>query len=513
LALAAWLLDGTPPAAGAAAIVTVDRFDDPPLGGVACTETPADCSLRQAMELANQAGDMIIQLPPGTYDLVLAGAGEDTNQTGDLDYTDLVGGELQIVALTNEPTIIMQQGQDRILDLHPGVSLVSLVGVTLTNGDLLSGSGGAVRTAAEGLGLLDSVVEASQTSATASGGCIFHDASGPLEAVLTIVDSVIRGCGGGLGGAVASNQPPAGVGSMTVIGSRFEGNGASGGLGGAIAIFGGEGSLTVADSVFAHNRASQADAGGLGGAILARGAQLRIERSTFVGNRAGELGDNNGAGGSLYLAAQEYVSLPPDPTPPPVPTVASLTNVTIHQSETRGNAQRGAAIYVESSQLELVHATITESWTNGQHALFVATGILPAILDLEATLLDGGCDTFNSPTLTSSGYNVEVPPGGSTTTTCNLGAMDQVGVPLRLRPLAVYGGPSGVPTRMPLVGDPGLDRVPSAACSAFDARTAPRSGTTCDGGAHELGAPAPGPWIFADGFESGDVGAWSSLSP
>jgi hypothetical protein len=196
-----------------------------------------------------------------------------------------------------------------------------------------------------------------------------------------------------------------------------------------------------------------------------------------------------------------------------VPTVASLTNVTIHQSETRGNAQRGAAIYVESSQLELVHATITESWTNGQHALFVATGILPAILDLEATLLDGGCDTFNSPTLTSSGYNVEVPPGGSTTTTCNLGAMDQVGVPLRLRPLAVYGGPSGVPTRMPLVGDPGLDRVPSAACSAFDARTAPRSGTTCDGGAHELGAPAPGPWIFADGFESGDVGAWSSLSP
>ena len=48
----------------------------------------ADCSLREAVIAANAAvGPATINLPPGTYGLTLAGAGEDKAATGDLDIT------------------------------------------------------------------------------------------------------------------------------------------------------------------------------------------------------------------------------------------------------------------------------------------------------------------------------------------------------------------------------------------------------------------------------------------
>jgi hypothetical protein len=43
--------------------------------------------------------------------------------------------------------------------------------------------------------------------------------------------------------------------------------------------------------------------------------------------------------------------------------------------------------------------------------------------------------------------------------------------------------------------------------------TNPPGGDLCDIGAIEAGAVDPGPVLFADGFESGDMEAWSVIPP
>src|SRR5437667_146756 len=65
---------------------------DPP-NGVCAVLDPATgqtvCSLREAIRQANGlAGADTIYLPPGTYDLTIAGQDEDMDLTGDLDITD-----------------------------------------------------------------------------------------------------------------------------------------------------------------------------------------------------------------------------------------------------------------------------------------------------------------------------------------------------------------------------------------------------------------------------------------
>src|SRR3989344_2882469 len=63
----------------------------------------ADCSLREAVGAANAtAGADTVSIPAGTYTLSIAGAGEDTNTTGDLDITD----DLTINGAGNTATII-----------------------------------------------------------------------------------------------------------------------------------------------------------------------------------------------------------------------------------------------------------------------------------------------------------------------------------------------------------------------------------------------------------------------
>jgi len=47
----------------------------------------------------------------------------------------------------------------------------------------------------------------------------------------------------------------------------------------------------------------------------------------------------------------------------------------------------------------------------------------------------------------------------------------------------------------------------------IDQRSAPRTQLFCEPGSYEHGAMAPGPWIFSDGFESGDTAAWSTEVP
>lgn len=96
----------------AAMDITVTRFDDP--SPTACT--PTDCSLREAVLLANVlVGADTIHLSAGAYQLTIPGAGEDLGATGDLDVRD----DLNILGAGQAQTSIVMTGQlDRVIDLY-----------------------------------------------------------------------------------------------------------------------------------------------------------------------------------------------------------------------------------------------------------------------------------------------------------------------------------------------------------------------------------------------------------
>ncbi|MGH8122661.1 MAG: hypothetical protein ACREPT_07790, partial [Rudaea sp.] len=100
--------------AGSAAAVdiTVTRFDDPAPAGC----TPSDCSLREAVLLANSlVGADTIHLAAGAYQLTIPGSGEDSSATGDLDVRD----DLSIVGAGQAQTSIVMTGQlDRVIQLY-----------------------------------------------------------------------------------------------------------------------------------------------------------------------------------------------------------------------------------------------------------------------------------------------------------------------------------------------------------------------------------------------------------
>jgi hypothetical protein len=64
-----------------------------------------------------------------------------------------------------------------------------------------------------------------------------------------------------------------------------------------------------------------------------------------------------------------------------------------------------------------------------------------------------------------------------------------------------------------MAGAPAVFLVSSTYCQTTDQRLAPRAFLFCDAGSYESSGQAPGMWIFSDGFESGDVLAWSSSVP
>lgn len=99
--------------------------------------TDGVCTLREAIDNANSdsdttggdcdagAGSDVISLPAGTYTLSIAGTGEDSNTTGDLDITD----DLTISGVSPAMTIIEAgttksdigspgNGVDRVFDVH-----------------------------------------------------------------------------------------------------------------------------------------------------------------------------------------------------------------------------------------------------------------------------------------------------------------------------------------------------------------------------------------------------------
>lgn len=174
------------PSSGGAVTFTVTRTDDQldsaPGDGLCSALNGGGCSLRAAVQEANALfGADGVYLPPGTYALSLAGAGEDLAASGDLDITSAITLLGTGWAVT---TIAMVSYADRLFDIQ-GFSGLELGDLTLTGGSV-AGVGGGIQVRTGGtLAVRRSRIQ----------GCLAHHggAIGTLGGSVTIEDAELSG--------------------------------------------------------------------------------------------------------------------------------------------------------------------------------------------------------------------------------------------------------------------------------------------------------------------------------
>ena len=291
----------------------------------------SDCSLREAVQLANQTpGATRILLAAGTYTLSIPPlqnpdfedplVDDDNNLNGDLD----IKGTLTIVGKGMDVTVIDAGRIDRIAEVLPG-AVATLSKLTVRNGREPFRGGGLDVNAGGTLNLKFTGVTGNLSSAAfqpGSGGGIWNEGTLNIDASRIDGNRSAAGEGSfGAGGGIYNK------GSLTVRDARFISNSASddddSGLGGAVY---NSGTADIRRATFENNGVS---VNGAGAAILNTGSgQLRLENSTVSGNTNHEPYSG--------VAAVENGDRYDGPT-----VSARLVNVTIAGNEIYGLVNRG----------------------------------------------------------------------------------------------------------------------------------------------------------------------------
>jgi uncharacterized repeat protein (TIGR01451 family)/CSLREA domain-containing protein len=458
---------------------TADLADADTTDGI-CQTVSSTCTLRAAIQQANAwPGTDAIVLPAGTYNLSIAGAGENAGATGDLDITD--GLILNGAGATT--TIIDGGALDRVLHIANGVA-ARISGVTLRNG-LVNDSGGGVYNLGT-LTLSDSAVTGN-TSALPSGsagGGIYHFSSGEAAVSLALE-------------------------RVTVSGNRADNSALTGATsinGGGIAIVGG--SVAISDSAISGNTATTGTVGttgvnvGSGGGIHINNGLVTITDSTISGNTA----DWNAGGiynfGALTLtgstisgnSAFQGGGIHTDGNPARLLTLVNSTvsgNTAAHPNAAL--TASGGGLFI-SKPTVLQNSTITDNAADvgagiyldqtGQTSLNQGSVTLTQAIIADQIALGENC---NGTSITSNGNNL------ASDASCALaGSGDLNGTAANLAALsATNGGPSA--THLPQAGSVTIDGGSNATCPADDQRSFPRpadgngdSSSICDIGAVEV---------------------------
>jgi predicted outer membrane repeat protein len=284
-----------------------DGVDINPIDGVCSTvppPAPPICTLRAAVMQANRMSNAgsIINLPPGTYTLIIPASLADGEENGDLNLAIPSGyypGPTMIIGAGAATTTIDAHGVDRVLRVDAGRS-VSITGVSMIDGLVQSYDGGGISNAGNlvlsdcivrhnsavflnghggfgggivNLGVLQATrVTFSDNHASGNGGGIFVSTTGTLTLSRSTLSANTASSGGGIELDSNSDSPRA----STLEFSTFADNTASY-EGGGLVISGP--SLAIASSTVSRNKAY------FGGGLSAHGS-LSITNSTISQNQA-----------------------------------------------------------------------------------------------------------------------------------------------------------------------------------------------------------------------------------
>jgi hypothetical protein len=482
------------PAAASAAVFQVTNATDPGSG----TCSPGNCSLRDAISVADGSAGNTVLVPPGTYTLS-AGALALTNG-------------MQIVGTSGAAlTTISGNGATQIIKISGTTGAVSITGITFTKARGTEVAEGSAITDLGTLLTLSEDVFVRNTASSFGGAAFGAVAARGAGSSLTVVRSrfIANAAGGeggggpqdgfGVGGGIAFQ----GSGALQVNESVFlentaGGNGGAGpmsgeGLGGAI-LAGGSGPAAVSNSAFGADRAGgnggfgESSGRGQGGAIEFAGgaptATLAVTGSVFSGNQAGGgsgPGSSSGEGsGGAITALREGT--------------ASLTNDTIAANSVGGPIGAVAGGGTLGGGLSTsIAVSVLNSTIDGNAVIGAGIGgnieVLAGSLSLENTIVAFG-SAASAPncggTVTSTGHNLE----SSTPSQCGLSSAlgDVIGANPLLAPLQFNGGPTQ--TQDLLAGSPAIDAGNNNGCAATDQRGIARSlGAACDIGAYEVVPP------------------------
>lgn len=294
------------PAALRANIYTVDSTDDRPdantADGICATAPPIVCTLRAAVMQANAGFSAdVIDIPAGTY---------------------VLGSELAIAHNNHELTIeggsgsviIDANGADRALEVID--TPLTLFHLAIRNGNASSNGGAIYAHGGTSLSLLS--ISLHDNSAALDGGAIYAIDMDVGMSNGDVTANTAQGSGGGIAFVGQSADPTLFLTGVEIAANQAQGTDGFAGGGGVSANRGsvvlntcflhdntalrsGGGvlflafapdSLHVADSIFDHNAADQADGGGL----LALGQDM-IERTRFSNNSASFGGAISGQSG------------------------------------------------------------------------------------------------------------------------------------------------------------------------------------------------------------------------
>jgi Ca2+-binding RTX toxin-like protein len=286
-------------ASAQAAVIDVDRFDDPAIPGL-CTALPMDCSLRAAADAADAlpADDDTIMLPAGTYTVDVVANGHIEEIDGDST------GTTTIMGAGAATTTIIANGAAAPDPQVGGVFFfqapVVLQAVTITGG-MAGDQGGAIQSI-DDLTLSGVVISGNRANEVPLGSKPLGGGVDHFDGALTIVNSsiannVASGPDGAVAGGLYHETGALTIQSSTISGNRVEDTAGAGGddyaTGGGIDVF--DANTSITNSTISGNVAAATEGFGSGGGISLSvdvPKSVTILNTSIVGNSA------SGAGGS-----------------------------------------------------------------------------------------------------------------------------------------------------------------------------------------------------------------------
>ncbi|MCI0397046.1 MAG: CSLREA domain-containing protein [Chloroflexi bacterium] len=279
---ATWTIERIP----SGSIITVNTTDDE-------LNSDGDCSLREAVRSANLnsavdgclagSGADTINIPAGTYELSIAGNGEDAALTGDLDLAE----DVTVEGSTAAATRLDASFDDRIFHVQSSVQ-ATFSDIAIIGGQELSFGGGGLMTNANSRVQINDSLIISNTAR--SGGGIIN------AGIMTITHSTIATNTATIdtGGGIVTGSGA----SITLVNSTVRNN--QGVAGGGLSTF--NGTITVIASTISDNDDTSPLASG-GGIRAVGGSNISVINSTVSGNHSPF------GGGGIYAFSGSVINL------------------------------------------------------------------------------------------------------------------------------------------------------------------------------------------------------------